>query len=76
MSPLVPPKSVTFTRLQTMWLLRRLRADRDEMNENLMAIEERIKAGENGSLSNGHIAISADCKIAQEIITMLWRSLM
>lgn len=68
--PNLPP--VNFTRLECLWLLRRIRADRDGFKENLLALEERIRGGHNGDLVNGHHAISADVAIADGIIQKLW----
>lgn len=63
---------VQFTRLQVVWLLRRLRADRNEIADNLLLIEERVRAGYNGHLAEAFRALEADRTIADSIIVALW----
>jgi hypothetical protein len=57
-----------------MWLLRRLRADRDKLKEDLLAIEERVRGGHNGDLISAHRAIDGDLAIADEILRKLWQT--
>lgn len=70
------PRQCQFTRLQTLWLIRRLRAERRAIKDDLTLVEERIRAGHNGPLNSAHIALSADLLIAREITGELWRSIM
>lgn len=70
------PKPCQFTRLQTLWLIRRLRKERRALKDDLLLVEERIRGGHNGPLNGVHIALSADLMIAREITGELWRSIM
>lgn len=67
------PDPVQLTRLEVFWLLRRLRRDRDAIAEDLLLLEERVRAGVNGHLKGAYIALDADRAIAEGVIAKLWR---
>lgn len=54
-------------------LLRRLRQLRDAMQLDLLALEERVKAGYNGDLVAAYHAMGGELSILDGIITKLWR---
>lgn len=68
----IPHHTLDVTVLECMWMLRWLRALRDQKKEELLLIEERIRTGHNGDLVAGHRAIDADIAIADEIIRKIW----
>jgi hypothetical protein len=68
----IPTHTLDVTLLECMWMLRWLRALRDRKKEELLLIEEQIRAGHDGSLVAGHRAIDADIAIADEIIRKIW----
>lgn len=70
----IPRHTLEVTLLECMWMLRWLRALRDEKREDLMRLEERIKGGHNGDLVAAHRALDADIAIADEIIRKIWLS--
>lgn len=70
--PELPP--LHLTRLECVWLLRRLRPERDSMQNDLTLIEERIHAGHNGHLVEAHRALEAEFHIANGVIGKLWQS--
>lgn len=67
-----PPLPVNLSMMEHVWLLRRLRADKDKLAEDMLALEERIKGGHNGELSNAHRALDGDKAICDGIIRKLW----
>lgn len=67
------PDPVQLTRLEVFWLLRRLRRDRDALAEDLLLLEERVRAGVSGHLQGAYTALDADRSIAEGIISKLWR---
>lgn len=68
----IPHYTLDVTVLECMWMLRWLRALRDQKKDDLLQIEERIRSGHNGDLVAGHRAIDADIAIADEIIRKIW----
>lgn len=60
--------------MEAMWALRRLRADRMKLWEDVLLIEERVRGGHNGDLVGAHHALSADIMIADGIIQKLWKA--
>lgn len=68
-----PIVNIQLSRLECLWLLRRMRHDRDEIYETLLTLEERIKAGHDGTLVSAHHALDADLMICDGIIRALWR---
>jgi len=69
-----PVSNIQLSRLECVWLLRRMRHDRDELYETLLALEERIKSGHNGELVSAHHAIDADLMICDAVIRELWKT--
>lgn len=70
MSPETPP--LRLTQLELMWLLRRLRADKQQLQDDMTLLRERIHAGNNGQLVAGYQALDADAAVADEIIRKIW----
>lgn len=70
--PPLPP--LNLSHMHCVWLLRRLRADRDKIRDDMLLIEERIKSGHDGELTNAHRALDADAAIADQLIRMLWQT--
>lgn len=58
--------------MEALWLLRRLRAAKVHMQEDMIALEERVQGGHNGDLSQAHHIIDAEVAICDGIIRKLW----
>lgn len=68
----VPPYTLNLSHIECAWLLRRLRADKQAMQDDLTALRERINSGHNGDLVQAHRMIDAEVDIADGIIRKLW----
>jgi hypothetical protein len=68
----IQPKPVQLTLMECMWLLRRLRADKAQLQADMLAIEERLRGGHNGPLVEAHRVTAADEALADTIIRKLW----
>jgi hypothetical protein len=68
------PAPLNLSYMENVWLLRRLRAVRDKLREDMMALEERISMGHDGDLTNAHRALDGDAAICDQIIRKLWQS--
>lgn len=67
------PAPLHLTRLEVFWLLRRLRRNRDAIAEDMLLIEERVRAGHNSGLEGAYRALDGDRAIAEGIIGKLWQ---
>lgn len=67
------PAPLNLTRLEVFWLLRRLRQDRDAIADDLLLIEERVRAGHNKGLEGAYRALDGDRAIAEGIVSKLWQ---
>jgi len=73
-SPVDTPKAhpVPLSMLEAVWLLRRLRTERDALGADMVLIEERIRLGYNGHLGEAHRLLGSDKAIAEGLISKLW----
>ena len=71
---LAPLPPLTLDRIECMWLLRRLRGVRDQIQLDMLALEERVRGGHDGDLVSAHNMLTAEKTIAEGIITKLWRT--
>lgn len=67
-----PPKKLELSLIETVCLLRNLRDRKDAMALDVLALEERIRAGEDGSLKGAHAALSTDVQILTGILAKIW----
>lgn len=58
--------------MEGVWLLRQLRAAKASMSAELMYLEERIKSGADGMLSDTYRTVDGDIAICDTIIRKLW----
>lgn len=70
---MLPVLLLEIDRLECIWLLRKLRAVREQMLLDKLALEERIRSKHNGHNEEAHRAVDADLMIADRFIAKLWK---
>lgn len=74
MSPGTPgPVHLDISLYECMWLLRTLRAVKKHIQEDMLAIEERIRGGNDGQLTDAHRLLDSDCTTVDSLIRRLWQ---
>ena len=71
---LAPLPPLILDRIECIWLLRRVRGVRDQIQQDMLALEERVRGGHDGDLASAHNMLTAEKTIAEGIITKLWRT--
>lgn len=67
-----PAKHLELTLVETVCLLRNLRDRRDAMRLDVLALEERIRAGEDGLIKGAHAVLEADVFVLDGILAKIW----
>lgn len=71
-STLLTSKPLQITMLEANCGLRHLRPIRNKLHKDLLLMEERIRAGENGSVTEAHRVMDAEISTLDEMIRKLW----
>lgn len=71
---LAPLPPLVLDRIECIWLLRRVRGVRDQIQQDMLALEERVRDGNGGDLVSAHNMLTTEKTIAEGIITKLWRT--
>ncbi len=72
--PLIYVPPVPFTLIETLCVLRYMRKVRDSLRKDLMELQERIRAGNNGAHDSAVLALDAETAIVEESIRKLWEA--
>jgi hypothetical protein len=65
-------KLLQLTKVEQVCLLRHIRASRDRFAHEILGLEERVRAGEDGAIKTDLVAHNADIFILDTIINKTW----